>query len=1168
MFGNFPCHSVVVWVSFCGAAAIAYGQTTGGIVGTVRDPTGAVIVGAQVQVRGASAAVSRNMLTDASGSYAAPVLPPGNYQLTARAAGFQPTTLEQVLVSVTETTSVNITLQVAPATETVTLREATILLQLDGTQLGRVVNARGVSNLPLATRNFTQILSLSPGTVTYLPDSTGLGRNTQAISVNGARVTQNNYQLNGVDANGLGTNGPVLLPVPAPESIQEFKVQTSLYDATYGRAGGANIQILTRSGSPDWHGSAYEYLRNEALNANDSFLKAAGVESPVLRRNVFGATLGGPLRRPRALFFLSYQGTRETNGASLINSISSNVLIAPGLTEDRSEATLLATFRPTLPSGDPALAIDPAALALLNAKLPNGRFLIPTPAADGLFSGSNLSFFREDQFNANFDYVFGPKDTAWLRFFSSTVSQDPALPSFKGTGPNVAGFSTDGFFANRLVALQQTHTFSATLINEVRIGYTLNRNNTFPREPISDAQVGIARSNAADYPGLPLIRIAQPAGGLIIGTAAQALNLGAPATATLNDTISWVRGRHFLRAGIEIRYNLIDFQNPVLVRGQIDFADFNNFLVGNVRTSTLGNGIVRGNWRAFDYNFFVQDNWRLTPRLSLSLGLRYELDLPVYDSRGRLVTFDAALYRPRMETNNAGAPLGPPVGGFVQAGNVIPELRLADLPQGANSLLHSVDPHNVAPRIGFAASLTGRIVMRGGYGLFYSRPTFQYPSASVTLPPHYVLGIRNATQSEPVPLSNPFLSVPGASQFPTFVRGVALAGTAFDRDLHVPYFHQFHLTTQLQLGENWLLETGYVGSRGHNLFRQVAINQAALASPQSPITNAVTGAVITTNTEANASLRAPFQGVSISGFSRIDSRGESSYDSLQVGLVRRFTQHQQLLAAYTWAKSIDDASGMGGGAGVSGLPNPSQLGDSSAVLGDHSDRGANRGVSDFNRTHRLVVSYVWDLPTYRFSRAFSPMRHFFSHWSVAGILTVMSGLPVDIVDTGAGSLYGLARGSSPLARPNLAPGYTCRSATDNVPAGYFFDPLAFSSPVVLAGQPIPSSGGVATASSNGTDIGDVPRNCLTGPRQSNLDFAAVKSIAWGESRRVEFRAEFFNLFNHANLANPISNLNAVISSGGSIDPNTGRIVQPGNFGRIISTSSNPRLVQLAIRVSF
>jgi hypothetical protein len=196
------------------------------------------------------------------------------------------------------------------------------------------------------------------------------------------------------------------------------------------------------------------------------------------------------------------------------------------------------------------------------------------------------------------------------------------------------------------------------------------------------------------------------------------------------------------------------------------------------------------------------------------------------------------------------------------------------------------------------------------------------------------------------------------------------------------------------------------------------------------------------------------------------------------------------------------------------------------------------------------------------------MRHFFSHWSVAGILTVMSGLPVDIVDTGAGSLYGLARGSSPLARPNLAPGYTCRSATDNVPAGYFFDPLAFSSPVVLAGQPIPSSGGVATASSNGTDIGDVPRNCLTGPRQSNLDFAAVKSIAWGESRRVEFRAEFFNLFNHANLANPISNLNAVISSGGSIDPNTGRIVQPGNFGRIISTSSNPRLVQLAIRVSF
>jgi hypothetical protein len=1071
-------------------------------------------------------------------------------------------------VKVTEVVTVDASLQIRTATDIVTVSGAERLLQVDGPQLGHAIDSQGISELPLATRNFTQLLSLAPGTATYLPDSTGLGRNTQAIFVNGARATQNNYQINGVDANGLGTNGPVLLPVPAPETIQEFKVQTSLYDATYGRAGGANIQILTRSGSNEWHGLAYEYLRNDAFNANDAFLNAAGVKRPLLRRNVFGATLGGPARQNRAFFFISYQGARETNGASLINSISSNVLIAPGLTDDRSQARLLATFHPVLPNGHPASAIDPAALALLNSRLPDGTFLIPTPASDGTFTASNPSFFREDQFNTNFDYTISAKDTAWVKFFFSTMLQNPALPSFKGTGPNVPGFGTDGDFENRLVAVQQTHSFSATVVNEVRLGYTLNRNNTYPVEPLSDAQVGIFRANAAAYPGLPLIRIAQPAGGIVIGTSSQALNLGAPATATANDTISWTRGPHYVRTGAEARYHLINFQNPTLVRGQIDFADFNSFLTGNARSSTIGDGIARGNWRAFDYNFFAQDDWRVSPRLTLNLGLRYELDLPVYDSRGRLATFDPVLYKPTMQVNSSGVPIGPPAGGLIQAGNVISQFNVSSLLKGEDSLLRSIDPHNIAPRVGFALQTWKRLVLRGGYGLYYSRPTFQYPSATVTLPPYYALGIRNSTASGPISLENPFIAIPSASQFPRLVPGVALAGTAFDRDLHVTYFHQFNLTTQVQISENWLMETGYVGSRGRNLFRQNAINQALLATPQAPIANAVMGAMITTNTEDNAALRAPFQGVSINGFSMINSQGESSYDSLQVSVVRRLATGLQLLGSYTFAKSLDDSSGIGGGAGTIGIVNPTQLADSSAILGNQMGPRANHAVSDFNRTHRAVVSYVWDLPTPGFARRATAMRYLISNWSTSGVFTVMSGLPIDIVDTGSGSLYGLAKGSNPLARPDFAPGFTCRTAENNAPAGYFFNPFAFSSPVVLASQAIPSSGGAATAGTAGTDIGNVPRNCLTGPRQSNLDFAAIKSLRFGESRSLEFRADFFNLFNHPNLANPISNLSAVTSSGGSIDAKTGRIVQPGNFGRIVSTSANPRLIQLAMKVVF
>jgi hypothetical protein len=1134
---------------------LAQTETSGRITGTIRDPSGAVVPDAAVKASNRATNEQRGTVTDDAGSYVLPLLPPGAYGVTVAAPGFQPTVMNDVRVNVTETTALDFALRVSAAPESVTVSSSAELLQRDNPTLGRVLDARGISELPLATRNFTQILSLSPGTATYLPDGTGLGRNTQAISVNGARVTQNNYQINGVDANGLGTNGPVLVPVPAPETIQEFKVQTSLYDATYGRAGGANIQILTRSGSNQWHGAAYEYLRNDALNANDSFLKAAGVRRPVLRRSVFGGTLGGRVRRDRAFFFISYQGARETNGASLINSISSNVVIAPGLTDDRSQATLLAAFHPRLPSGKPATAIDPAALALLNARLPNGRFLIPTPAADGSFTASTPSFFQENQFNTNFDYNFGPKDTLWAKFFFSTISQFSALPSFKGTGPNVPGFGTDGLLNNRLIAVQQTHTFSSTLINEARLGYTLNRNNTFPREPVTDAQVDIARSTAAQYPGLPLIRIAQAAGGVVIGTSSNALNLGAPATATANDTVSMVRKQHSVRAGVEVRYNLINFQNPTLVRGQIDFLDFPSFLLGNARSATLGNGIVHGSWRTFDYNFFAQDDWHVSSRVTLNLGVRYELDLPIYDSRGRLSTFDPALYQPPIPAI-AGAAIGPPVGGIVQAGNVIPQFALARVPKGENSLLRSVDPHNVAPRVGFAASLTKRLVLRGGYGLFYARPTFQYASVAATLPPYYVLGIKN----NPPSLANPFFAVPPQEQFPTFVSGVPLAGTAFDRNQRVPYFHQFNLTTQVQVSENWLLETGYVGTRGRRLFRQEAINQALLASPQAPITNAVTGAIITTNSTENAALRVPFQGVSITGFSLNESTGESNYDSLQVSAIRRFARSLQLVGSYTYAKSVDDSSGAGGGAGVSGLVNPAQVGDSSGILGNQLDRRANRGVSDFNRTHRLVVSYVWDLPTPGFARLRTAMRDLFANWSASGVLTMMSGLPVDIVDTGSGSLYGLALGSNPLARPNFAAGSNCHTAKQNVSPGYFFNPLAFAPPVVLAGQPIPSSGGAAVASATATDIGNVPRNCLTGPAQANVDFVAVKAFHLGESRSVEFRTEFFNIFNHANLANPISNLNA---------DTTGRIVvQPSNFGRIISTASNPRILQLALRLTF
>src|SRR2546426_9202379 len=329
-------------------SVLAQTQTTGRIAGTVKDQTGAVIVGAEVTVVSRTTGDERKVTTDAEGNHTVPLLPPGTSRTRVAANGFDTKVFATVQVFITETTPVNADLTVAGAIIDPVVVRIAPLIQRDGPQLGRVVDARAVSELPLATRNFTQILGLSPGASVDLPDNTAVGRNSQSISVNGARTTQNGYQINGVDANNITSHNSLRLAVPAPETIQEFKVQTSLYDATFGRSGGGNVQAVTKSGANDFHGAAYEYFLNDALNANNPFLKAAGVNRPLLRRNFLGGLLGGPIKRDKAFFFISYQGTRERNGAS-INSLSSGVLIAPGLTDDRSQQTLLATFRPRLP---------------------------------------------------------------------------------------------------------------------------------------------------------------------------------------------------------------------------------------------------------------------------------------------------------------------------------------------------------------------------------------------------------------------------------------------------------------------------------------------------------------------------------------------------------------------------------------------------------------------------------------------------------------------------------------------------------------------------------------------------------------------------------------------------------------------------------------------------
>ena len=811
---------------------------------------------------------------------------------------------------------------------------------------------------------------------------------------------------------------------------------------------------------------------------------------------------------------------------------------------------MLNNFQSLLPEG--TSSIDPTALALLNAKLPDGQFLIPTPQQNGRVTGTALSTYHEEQFNANVDVLFGTHDSLMAKYFFSEAPEFWALGGATySTGSSLPGFGTRREVSSRVLSVQQLHTFSATTVNEARLGYNFIRTNETPQESIRDSDMGITRPTADDFPGLPLILLARESGGATIGSSPITIRGRSPSL-TLVDVLSLQQGKHSLRLGGEFQRYKWDAHANVNAYGEIDFPSFDQFLMGSSDFSSIGVGLTDRNFRASDYMLFAQDDWKLSRRFTLNLGLRYELDLPPYDTKGRIGGFDPALYQPRMEVDG-GVPIGSPSGGIVMAGNVIQQYDLAGVPKVSNSVLKSIDPNNFGPRVGFAWSPTNsdRLVIRGGYGVFYNRPSFIYLGLDFFAPPFYATFLSSGQS-----FAHPFPSALPENQFPVLEPGIALTGSIMDRNNRTPYFQHFNTSVEYQFAGNTALQVAYVGSRGVRLFRQLAVNQARIASTNHPITNAVTGEVITTNTVDNAVLRAPFQGADTSFFSLNQTSAQSTYHSLQVTLNHRASHGIEFQAAYTFSKSIDNASNAGGGAFSDGTLDRSSGLDTGSVFGNQFSARANRGLSDFDRTLRFVLNFVWDVPKLSWPAHSRVGQAVFSNWQLSGIVIAMSGLPVDIFDPAAGDLYGLAG-----ARPNWAPGASRKTATTNVPSGYFFNPFAFALPVVGPNQPIPSAKDTgALAPDGGNDLGNAGRNVLHGPSQSNIDLSVAKRFRVRESKSFEIRADFFNALNHANRSNPISDITAA----SLFDP-SGRIVSPGDFGRSLSFGSSPRIIQLSVK---
>jgi outer membrane receptor protein involved in Fe transport len=1127
--------------------------TTGQIVGVVTDPSGAVVASANV-VLTSDAGVRRQTETDGNGRYTFPLLDPGAYGLEVTLSGFASVKLEGVSVKITESSVVDVALKVASAPTTVSVTGESPLVQTESSARGTVIDETQVRDLPLPTRNFQQLLALTTGTSGSIQNSSDLGRGDAAVYVNGQRALSNSVVINGVDANSIGTGSMPNLSVPSIDSLQEFIVQTSMYDASQGRNAGGIVAAITKSGTNRLHGDVYEFLRNTDLDANNFFLNGEnGVVTPrpTYQRNQFGGTLGGPVIKDRAWFFISYQGTRETNGTSLTNSLAT-VFLPAFLGSQRDPASLAAFSMCYAP--DLFGYVDPVAAAALTAKLPNGQYMIPAipgvTTAAGCTPGEGAttkpvletipsnSTYKEDQFNTNFDVKLNNSNRFFAKYFFAANRTNQALYDQFGDGNalQAPGWPTEEDVDQRLLSVGVTSVISSHLLNEVRFGWSTIYGPGKPSQPISSSQLGISSPLSSLFPGMPTILFANL---FTLGPSPLATNYAATNTYSASDMMTWTRGRHTFKFGGEYKRQALDAPYfDVFPNGEMVFfgaaplptpSVFGDFLAGFNFVSVIGSGTNSLHNRANDFSSFFQDDWKVNSRLTLNLGLRYDYFGPTTETDGHFVGFDPskATTTPLPAVPGCLATCGVAVtGGFVQAGNG----NLPGYPKVSDGL---VDPNykNFGPRIGFAYQATdnGKVVVRGGYGIFFDRPNMRLFNSQLFNMPYEMLATALETPSE-----SPFVQVPLPSAFPltpsgnpsyfpfggypavlpytpygsTTLTPTVVPATGLYPDLQdwsIPYVQTFNLGVQTSFANNWMLDLGYVGSEGRKFPRLFSFNQAATPAFGGYYPAGSLGGPLF---PGFGNLPAPGLGSLL-----MESNSNSNYNSLQATLNKRFSHGLQMLLSYTWSHSIDDYSG-------------SDVSDITVTPGDLVNQQRNYGNSDFDRRQRFVASYLYNLPdVYRGGSAFG--KKLLDSWSLSGIVTLQSGLPFSIY--GEDTLFAATTG-------DLAPGRTVASAIKggNVAdrLNEYFDTSAFVSPSAFG------------------DFGQLGRNIIRGPKQINTDLSIMKLIPVTESQRLEFRAEFFNLFNNVNFANPVN------------------IQSSYNFGQIATTTTGPRVVQFALKYTF
>lgn len=936
-------------------AAAAFGQsTTGTIGGTVTDSSGAVVPGATVRIVNVATQETRTAIVGGTGDYLFPSVTVGEYTLSAESGGFKTERRTGIKIDVNQNARVDFTLQVGQASEVVQVAGEVPQVDTRDVQLGGTIDSQRVQDLPLNGRNVYDLTVLMPGVVNVSTSLTG-NNDANNMNVNGNRVRDNNFFLDGAANNSLFRNGGN--QAPNPDAVQEFHLITSNFDAEYGRLPGSVMNVVTRSGTNAFHGTMFDFLRNDAVNARNFFQSTV---TP-LHWNQYGGTVGGPIRRDRTFFFASYQGFREST-----NNFLNNVVLPSAAQRSGDFSALPSAKWPidpltkqAFPNGIiPASRLDPVAQRLLST-------LIPLPNnADGTYSTSAPAPVNDDQGMLKIDHQL----TAMNRLSGTLfIDRSTTLQPFASTTqvPNYAT-STTSYSQNNIVVTDDW-TLTPNLLNEVRGSYSLNNYSNNSLINTSWGDLGSQLVLGAQPPRPPQIFIT---GYFQAGTYGD--DNMPQRSEMLADTVSWVKGGHSIKAGGMFQWNQFREYGNWLGAGQVRFTGsftkngFADFLLGDANSFRQNSGLDR-NFRAYNAGLFIQDNWKITRKLTLNLGLRWELDPPYTSANDALATFQFNAQSQRFPT----APKG-----LLFAGD-------PGVPAGIAPTILS----NFGPRVGFAYDVfgNGRTAVRAGYGVYYATGMANLTSNLQSQP--FIADITlNATTS----LVNPWASVGVASPYPYTVSTTnpvfvtPISANYLGEGFHTPYVEQYNFTVQQQIAGSMDLQMAYVGNSSRHLFLQRDANAPVYAP---------------TATTANLASRRPYLPSAFGGIYELETAANANYNSLQVTFTRRFARRFSLLANYTFSKSIDILS-----------DDPTSISAVSFV--DSNNFALDRSVSSFNTPHVASLSWVYETPSFR--RFGWAGRNVVGGWKLDGLMTARSGQPVNIVSGTDTNVDGVA-----TDRPNL-----------------------------------------------------------------------------------------------------------------------------------------------------